>query len=46
MKIKPFNEKLAQLTRLLSDGKYHDGNVLGETLTITVAELSSNVVYG
>lgn len=35
MKIKPLNEKLIQLTQLLSDGDYHDGNVLGKTLNIT-----------
>lgn len=35
MKIKPFNQKLAQLTQLLNDGNYHDGNVLGKTLNIT-----------
>ncbi len=35
MKIKPFNEKLAQLTRILSNGQYHDGNMLGHMLHIT-----------
>ena len=35
MKIKPLNEKLVQLTQLLSDGTYHDGNVLGKDLNIT-----------
>ncbi len=35
MKIKPFNAKFAQLTRILSDGQYHDGNILGQTLNIT-----------
>ncbi len=35
MKIKPLNKKLIQLVKLLSDGNYHDGNVLGESLKIT-----------
>lgn len=35
MKTKPFNDKLAQLTKLLSDGHYHDGNMLGQTMNMT-----------
>lgn len=35
MKIKPCNEKLVQLVKLLNDGQYHDGNVLGQTMDVT-----------
>lgn len=35
MNAKPVNSKLIQLVKLLSDGDYHDGNSLGETLNIT-----------
>lgn len=35
MKIKLLNKNLIQLVKLLSDGNYHDGNMLGESLKIT-----------
>lgn len=39
MNIKPYNEKLVQLTQLLNDGQYHDGNILSQTLGITCSTI-------